>query len=218
MGYKGKYVEVEFVDSYTLISQWNLKRLAEIVNSKLRVPDLMCRRGDPTRPPGDSKWRYAKGNHSVGRVPPSWYCFVLEKRSLDGRCILDTEDAVSRSGLWRYTLGYSTTGGWLLWVLGCVTWGTCHEMFFFNVKLFNRKRWTWEIKKKEKQPWKPKNLLQDMILRFCVWIPYFRLSPSWGCDDASSGVSYSFRWAQRNSSSKLFAFRMILKPGLRWLP
>lgn len=182
MGYKGKYVEVEFVDSYTLISQWNLKRLAEIVNSKLRVPDLMCRRGDPTRPPGDSKWRYAKGNHSVGRVPPSWYCFVLEKRSLDGRCILDTEDAVSRSGLWRYTLGYSTTGGWLLWVLGCVTWGTCHEMFFFNVKLFNRKRWTWEIQKKRRNsPGNPKTCCKTW---FCGFVSEYRTFASLPLGDA----------------------------------
>ncbi len=51
-------------DKISQVTWWQARKtLGEIVNSKLRVPDLMCRPGDPTCA--------VEGNHPVG-VPPSW--------------------------------------------------------------------------------------------------------------------------------------------------
>ena len=136
-----KYVKVEFVDSYTVISvisQWNFVKISQVTwwqtpqNSRrdcqLQVegprshvssgwPNL-CSGGKPSsrgatilvkyvlKKTADASWTFAGVN----------ILHFSDQHSNIGH----KKDAVSRSGIWRHTLGYSTTGGdfcgsWAAW-------------------------------------------------------------------------------------------------------
>ena len=149
--------------------------------------------GWPNPSTAGSKWRYAKGNHSEGRVPPSWYCFVLEKRSLDGRCILDfCRCAFFWTGHWRRSIqvrslkayAWLFNNRWMTLVgLGLCDMGNVpRHVVFFNVKLFNRKPWTWEIQKKRKNgPRNPKTCCKTW---FCGFVSEYRTFASLPLEDA----------------------------------